>query len=138
MSAGMRQGVTYTDNQVIGLDIDFGNVVQWQDQAAHLVRYRDGRSLANDDIGNIFNVQQIFGGGELARLMELTIEQSLWNNFVNIRAGRAMGGNDFATSPLYGNFMNQAMRGKTRAAWARTSICRSIRWPAGAAASRCG
>ena len=112
ISGGFRQGVTYTDNQAVGVDIDFGKLARWQGTKLHIsFDNRDGQSLSNGYIGNIFQVQQIFGGGELARLMELTIEQSLWDNLVNFRAGRAMGGNDFATSPLYGNFMNQAMCG---------------------------
>ncbi len=112
VSGGIRQGATYTDNQAIGLDIDFGKLARVEGAKLHIsFDNRDGQSLSNGYVGNLFQTQQIFGGGELARLMELTFELSLWNNVVNLRGGRAMGGNDFATSPLYGNFMNQAICG---------------------------
>lgn len=112
VSGGVRQGVTYTDQQAIGIDVDFGKLAHWNGIKLHVsFNNRDGDSLSNDYLDSLFQVQQLFGGGERARLMELTVEFSLWNNVVNIRGGRAMGGNVFATSPVYLNFMNQAICG---------------------------
>ena len=81
------------DNQAIGVDIDFGKLAKFEGLKLHLsFDNRDGQSLSNGYIGNLFQTHQLFGGGELARLMELTIELSLWNNVINLRGGRAMGG----------------------------------------------
>ncbi len=108
---GLEQNTTYTDDQSWGADFDLGKLFRLEGTAVRLsFNNRDGVSLSSD-IGALFAVQQLFGGGEIPRLMELAISQSFLGGRLNVRAGRVLGASDFATSPLYCEYMNQALCG---------------------------
>ncbi len=109
---GLEQEVTYVDDQSWGADFDLGKLFCLEGTAVRLsFNNRDGVSLSSDALGALFAVQQLFGGGERPRLMELAISQSFLGGVLNIRAGRVLGASDFATSPLYCEYMNQALCG---------------------------
>ncbi|MET0620824.1 MAG: carbohydrate porin [Thermoanaerobaculia bacterium] len=108
---GLEEDTTYTDDQSWGADFDLGKLFCLDGSAVRLsFNNRDGVSLSSD-IGALFAVQQLFGGGERPRLMELAITQTFLDGKLNVRAGRVMGASDFATSPLYCEYMNQALCG---------------------------
>ena len=108
---GLEQDVTYVDDQSWGADFDLGKLFRMDGTAVRLsFNNRDGVNLSSD-MGALFAVQQLFGGGERPRLMELAISQEFLGGRINIRAGRVLGGSDFATSPLYCEYMNQAICG---------------------------
>ena len=108
---GNRQGITYCDN--IGLNIDF-DLQQLAGIPGAVIRmsgsWRNGTSLSNDYIGNIFNVQQVFGG-QTYKLVDLYFQQSLWEDLFNFRLGRIAMGDEFLSSPLYWNFVNNGFDG---------------------------
>ena len=111
VDGGLEQDTTYVDDQSWGADFDLGKLFCLEGSAVRLsFNNRDGVSLSSD-IGALFAVQQLFGGGERPRLMELAITQSFLDGKLNVRAGRVLGGSDFATSPLYCEYMNQAICG---------------------------
>ena len=108
---GERQGFTYTDSLNLSIDLDFQKLFAWKGGALHFIfTNRDGTSLSQNDIGNIFTVQQIYGPTETYRLTELTIEQSFDGGVFDVVAGRYPA-SDFATSPLYCVFMNNGFCG---------------------------
>ncbi len=72
--------------------------------------WRNGTSLSNDYIGNIFNVQQVFGG-QTYKLVDLYFQQSLWEDVLNFRLGRIAMGDEFLSSPLYWNYVNNGFDG---------------------------
>jgi porin len=108
---GERQGFTYTDSLNLSIDFDFQKLFSWRGGALHFTfTNRDGSSLSQNDIGNIFTVQQIYGPTETYRLTQLTIEQSFDGGVFDVVAGRYPA-SDFATSPLYCVFMNNGFCG---------------------------
>ena len=59
---GQRQGFTYTDSLNLAIDFDFHKLFAWKGGALHFTfTNRDGTSLSQSYIGNIFTVQQIYG-----------------------------------------------------------------------------
>ena len=108
---GMRQGFTYTDSLNLAIDFDFQKLFAWKGGALHFTfTSRHGSSLSQNDIGNIFTVQQIYGPTETDRLTQLTLEQSFAGGVFDVVAGRYPA-SDFATSPLYCVFMNNGFCG---------------------------
>ena len=72
--------------------------------------WAQGRDLSGDDIGNFFDVAEAFNGDAL-RLSELYLEQSLFNDRLNIAVGRLSAGDDFAVTDSYGHYVNSAVNG---------------------------
>src|SRR5262245_20720448 len=106
-----RQGFTYTDSLNLSIDFDFEKLFRWKGGALHFTfTNRDGSSLTQNYIGNIFTVQQIYGPTETYRLTQLTVEQSFAGGTLDVVAGRYPA-SDFATSPLYCVFMNNGFCG---------------------------
>jgi porin len=64
------------------------------------MEYRDGNSLTADKIGNLFNVQQLFGAGMDLRPAEATYAQSFNDDKVNLKIGLTHVGDDMASSSL--------------------------------------
>ena len=108
---GQRQGFTYTDSLNLSIDLDFQKLLSWKGGRLHFIfTNRDGKSLTQSYIGNIFTVQQIYGPTETYRLTELTLEQAFAGGSWDVVAGRYPA-SDFATSPLYCVFMNNGFCG---------------------------
>jgi porin len=108
---GLRQGFTYTDSLNLSIDFDFQKLFAWQGGALHFTfTNRDGSSLSQNYIGNIFTVQQIYGPTQTYRLTQLTLEQSFAGGIFDVVGGRYPA-SDFATSPLYCVFMNNGFCG---------------------------
>ena len=59
---------------------------------------RFGTSLSIENIGNVFSVQQVFGG-ETYRLVDVAYRQRLLDGRVEFRVGRIAAGDDFLVSP---------------------------------------
>jgi porin len=108
---GNRQGVTYTHNVDLAVFADLSKLVGLND-AAFLVSAsnRAGSSLSAQYIGNVYAVQQIFGG-ETTRLVQLAVGKALFRRRLRIVAGRINGLDDFIASPLYCNAQNLAFCG---------------------------
>ncbi|MDD5428892.1 MAG: carbohydrate porin [Candidatus Omnitrophica bacterium] len=72
--------------------------------------WRAGRNLTTDAVGNAFVVSSIYGSQQF-RLMGLYLEKLFLDKRINIRIGRLAAGDDFASSPIYWNFVTNAIDG---------------------------
>lgn len=113
---GRKHGDTYVHNILLQLDLDLQKLIGLP-KSAFRVRgsQRSGDSLTQDDIGNAFSVQQLFGGGQTYRLVEAQIYHSLLDDRLNLTYGRLSATDDFMTSPLYCQFVNNAFCGQPAA-----------------------
>ena len=83
----------------------------WAGARLHLsFSMRSGTSLSAKDIGNVFTVAQVCCG-HTYRLVNVELEQSLFDDRISLRGGRIAAGDEFLTSPLYGNFVQAAFNG---------------------------
>jgi porin len=108
---GVRQGVTYCDNIGLNIDFDLQKLAGMPGAKINMSgSWRNGTSLSNDYIDNAFNVQQVFGG-QTYKLVDLYFQQSLWEDRFNYRLGRIAMGDEFLSSPLYWNYVNNGFDG---------------------------
>src|SRR4029453_15737697 len=71
---------------------------------------RFGSSLSREDIGNVFTVQQVFGG-QTYRLGDVAYKQQLFADRVELRVGRIAAGDDFLVSPYNYVFVQNGFDG---------------------------
>ncbi len=67
-----------------------------------------GSSLSDEHVGNIFDTMEIFNGDSV-RLVELYLQQNLWDDSVILKGGRVTAGDYFAFSPLYYYYISAAV-----------------------------
>jgi porin len=109
---GRSQGSTQASN--LGLDLQFD-----LDKLAGIrggsflfqMSERFGNSLSKEYIGNVFTTQQIFGGGETFRVVDVAYQQKLFDDRVEFRLGRLTTGDDFLVSPYDYLFMQNGICG---------------------------
>ena len=108
---GENQNVRYTQNVGLALLVDlerFAGLPSTRFIAS--ASERTGESNSKKDIGNIYAVQQIYGG-QTTRLVQLALGTQLFDSKLDVVAGRLNGLDDFAASPLYCNAQNLAFCG---------------------------
>jgi porin len=108
-SGGIDQNVRYFQN--VGFDLLFD-----LDKLAHIpgahfqfaLAQGSGKSLSDEDIGNVFNVSQLCCG-PYVEVVTAAWEQQLFDDRLGIRVGHLSMGDDFFTSPLYWQFVNSGI-----------------------------
>jgi porin len=111
ITGGNSQGVTHADN--LGLDLLFD-----LDKLAGLeggsflasVSQRSGSSLSEKYVGNVFTIQQVYGG-QTFHLIDLAYQQRLLDDRIELRLGRIATGDDFLVSPYNWLFMQNGFDG---------------------------
>jgi porin len=73
---------------------------------------RSGRGLTQDKIGNAISVQQIYGGGQTYRLVQMRMDHHLFEDRFTLSYGRVTATADFLTSPFYCAFVNNGTCGQ--------------------------
>ena len=108
LSGGLRSGSNYTDDNRLAADLDLGKLANWKGANFHfIIDDRHGTSTSVQDlISNKMNVQEIYGAGENRRFSELTLDQHLFNDFVILKAGWYVIGNDYASTPMLCELQN--------------------------------
>lgn len=110
VAGGQRQGIDYTSQLGLSVDLDGQKLLGWSGFALHsVIVQRNGRSASADFLADDLDaVQQIFGGGGsvAAHLVYLYGEQQLYNGRVDLAGGRLPVGTFFASSPIYCYFVN--------------------------------
>jgi porin len=108
---GRTQGVKYTHDARLTLVADLEKLVGVpHTRFIASASNRAGESLSKENIGNVYQVQQLFGG-QTTRLVHLALGMELFDDRLDIVAGRLNGLDDFAASPLYCNAQNLAFCG---------------------------
>jgi porin len=110
-SGGRSQGTAYADNIGLGLLFDLDKLVGL-DGGSFLISMsqRDGTSLSEKRIGNVFTVQQVYGG-QTFHLVDLAYQQKLFADRVEISLGRIAAGDDFLVSAYDYLFMQNGFDG---------------------------
>jgi porin len=112
-SGGRFEAGRYTQQFDFGVDLDLDRL-GCIPRGKVLITFtnRKGRSLSADALGsNKFAVQEVFGGGENFRLVELQYQQQLLDGQLLFDVGWAPMGSSFAKSPFYCGFQTLAACG---------------------------
>jgi porin len=117
VSGGLQKGVTSPGQIGYEADIDWEKLAGVPGLSTHTVFVtRYGAPLANTIGDQVLPAQEIFGsGGDAAFHFVYTYaEESLLNGRLDIALGRMPELNDFSSSPLYCNFMTNALCGNPK------------------------
>lgn len=110
-TGGLRQGFTHADNLDMDFVFDFEKILGLKGASFVVdMSQRSGSSLTRDYIGNVFNVQQVFGGSTF-RLVDCAWQQQLFDDTAEFRVGRIAAGDDFLVSEYDYLFMQNAFDG---------------------------
>jgi polyphosphate glucokinase len=113
-TGGKSQGVAYSDN--IGLDLlfDLDKIVGLEGGSFLLsMSQRNGDSLSGERVGNVFTIQQNYGG-QTFHLIDVAYQQKLLDDSMEFRVGRIAMGDDFLVSPYDYVFMQNAFCGNPK------------------------
>jgi porin len=110
-TGGMQQGFRQASNLALDLHFDLHKLFGLAG-ASFLISFseRFGSSLSREDIGNVFTVQQVFGG-QTYRLVDVSYQQQLFDDRVELRVGRVAAGDDFLVSPYNYVFVQNGFDG---------------------------
>jgi porin len=112
-AGGLRHDFTYLHNFDISLLLHFDKLVGIQNTTLLVTSsMRAGRGLTQEAIGNAISVQQIFGGGQTERLVQVRMEHHLFEERFSLSYGRITATSDFLTSPFYCAFVNNGICGQ--------------------------
>ncbi len=118
VSGGVKQGATSANQIGFEADIDWQRLAGIMGLSTHVIMVN--RSGGNDSAvfgDNFLPVQEIYGagGGAVVHLVSAYAQQFLFDRRLDIAVGRMNVENDFASSPLYCNFMNNVLCGDPKA-----------------------
>lgn len=115
-SGGLKQGFTYLHNFDASLLMHLDRLVGIPN-TTFLVTFsqRSGRGLTQDYIGNAISVQQIFGGGQTYKLVQMRMENHFFEDRFTLAYGRITATSDFLTSPFYCQFVTNGICGQPSA-----------------------
>ena len=111
VTGGKSQGFSEANNLGLDLLFDLEKLVHL-DGASFLVTMsqRNGSSLSVDHVGNVFTIQQVYGG-QTFHLIDVAYQQKLLDDRVEFRIGRIATGDDFLVSPYDWLFMQNGFDG---------------------------
>ena len=112
-SGGVSRGFTQLTSTGVNIGLDFEKAAGLDGLFGFVsTAYREGTSLTNRRIGNIVNVQQVFGG-ETFHLVNVYLEQIFFEDrSMSIKIGRIAQFDDFAHEYAFGFYMNNAFDGQ--------------------------
>jgi porin len=106
---GREGGAAYTQQLLASTTIDTGKAIGLNGgKVIATIIHRKGEDLTATRIGNLFEVQELFGGGQDLRPAELSYEQQLNGGRTALKLGLYHTGDDFATLPSGCQFQNFA------------------------------
>lgn len=118
VTGGTRQGATFANQVGIDLDINWERLAGIEGLSTHgILVNRSGSSDSALFGDNLLPVQEVYGSGGDAGVHFVSFygEETLMKGRVDLAAGRMNVENDFASSPLYCNYMNNALCGDPKA-----------------------
>jgi porin len=115
VAGGRKTGADYAQQVEFKAEVDWSVLAGAKGFSTHAILVnRAGRNVGTDYVGdNLFQPQSVYGGAGdvLVHLVEVYGEEKLADGHVDMAAGRLPVGEDFATSPLYCDFLNTAVCG---------------------------
>ena len=98
--ANSNTTMRYSDQWAFGASFDLQKLLDWQDaQFQVTITNRDGQNLsdqvADRRTGQLSSVQEVYGRGQTWRLTQFWLSKGLFDNAVNVKAGRVTVGEDF-------------------------------------------
>ncbi len=118
VAGGTRQGATAANQIGVDLDINWERLAGATGFSTHLILVNRSGSSDSALFGDrLLPVQEVYGsGGDVGvHLVSFYGQETLMNGRLDIAAGRMNVENDFASSPLYCNYMNNALCGDPKA-----------------------
>ena len=110
---GLEHGFTYLHNFGFDVRLDLEKIFRLPETTFLVtISQRSGRGLTQDAIGNAISVQQIFGGGQTYRLVQMRLESHLFEDQLTLAAGRLTTTSDFLSSPFYCSFVTNGICGQ--------------------------
>ena len=110
-SGGVRQSLRQASNVGLDLGFDLERLLGLTGGSFDVsFSERFGSSLSKEDIGNVFTVQQVFGG-QTYRLVNAAYQQRVLDDRVEFRVGRIAAGDDFLVSPYNYVFVQNGFDG---------------------------
>jgi porin len=111
VTGGKDQGVTHADDLGLDLLFDLNKLVGLQGGSFLVsMSQRSGSSLSREHVGNVFTIQQVYGG-QTFHLIDLAYQQKLLADRIELRLGRIAAGDDFLVSPYNWLFMQNGFDG---------------------------
>ena len=111
VSGGRRRGGRYDHSLGLDINVDLEKLADIKGMQFHVAGlYRYGESLSSDIIDNKIVVSSIYGHEQL-RFYTLYLEQSLFDDILDIQVGRLAAGDDFARSEIYWIYVNNGIDG---------------------------
>lgn len=113
---GEKQSATYVHNIGLSAEFDLEKLLHIPN-TTFLIQgsQRSGNSLTEEAIGNAISVQQLFGGGQTYRLVEMRISNDFFEDRLHLSYGRLSTTSDFMTSPLFCQFVTNGICGQPTA-----------------------
>lgn len=108
IEGGKRRGTAYVQQLRGGIDLDMERVAGWSGAVFHLtLNDRRGVGISSDYVGNRLPIQEA-AGGFYTRLSEISVEQNLVGDKLNLRLGYFAMGNDLGGMAIGCNLVNAA------------------------------
>lgn len=107
-------GPRYAQDVSFGLTFDMQKLVGWDGASINVNGIDRFGQTIRTEVGGVYDPVEIYGGQTLF-LYNVTLEQKFWNDIGALKIGRLSPGDDFATSPLYGYYVNNGIDGQIRA-----------------------
>jgi len=118
VTGGVKQGSTFASQVAFGADINWERLAGLTGFSTHVIMVNRSGSSDSALFGdNLLPVQEIYGAGGnvFVHLVSVYGQETLYDQRLDIAAGRMNVENDFASSPLYCNFMNNVLCGDPKA-----------------------
>jgi len=114
VSGGFGRGWAYAENLDLSFHFDLEKLMGWHG-ASFLIDAldRNGSNLSADEVGNVYTIQQVFGGNTFM-LYGVSLEQKFWDDKASLKIGRFAMNEIFASSPIYWLYMNNGFDGSPK------------------------
>jgi porin len=111
VSGGKSQGATQATNLGLSLNFDLDRIAGIHG-GSFLLSFseRFGKSLSSEHVGNVFTIQEVYGG-ETFHVVDVAYQQKLLDDKVEFRIGRIATADDFLVSPYNYLFMQNGFDG---------------------------
>lgn len=111
---GFSQGFAAASSLGLQLVLDFEKIASVPDtEFITSLIWRAGDNLSAERIGNLFTVAQLYGGQNL-RLYEFMVRKRLFDDQLELKAGRMGAFDEFLSNPLHWNFVNNGFDGNPK------------------------